>query len=178
MSLRREERKYIDYRVPPELAHLIVRFDGSILVDRTWGEVAGWCAAAAANVLGLNLVHALVTGKASVEEARHLGAEHRGLPPGPRRAVCRAAAVRGSPRAAPKTSLGASAPERCDSSWRADARTRSPAARKRRSSLPGLTHGVQVGVATSPRESDPASVPAVHGPRLVSASFWKGADLE
>jgi hypothetical protein len=40
MSLRREELKYIDYRVPPELAHLILQFDGSILVDRTRGEVA------------------------------------------------------------------------------------------------------------------------------------------
>ena len=95
MSLRREELKYIDYRVPPELAHLILQFDGSILVDRTWGEVAGWCAAEAANVLGLHMVHELVTGKPSVEEARHLRAEHRGLQPGPRRALCRAAAVGG-----------------------------------------------------------------------------------
>ena len=77
MSLRREELKYIDYRVPPELAHLILQFDGSILVDRTWGNVAGWCDAEAANVLGLHMVHALVTGKPSVE-ARPRGAEHRG----------------------------------------------------------------------------------------------------
>jgi hypothetical protein len=27
--------QYIDYRVPPELTHLIAMFDGSILVDRT-----------------------------------------------------------------------------------------------------------------------------------------------
>jgi hypothetical protein len=92
MSLRREELKYIDYRVPPELAHLILQFDGSILVDRTWGDVAGWCDAEAANVLGLHMVHALVTGKPSVE-ARHRGAEHRGYLG--RDAVCRAAAVRG-----------------------------------------------------------------------------------
>ncbi len=32
--------QYIDYRVPPEKAHLIAMFDGSILVDRTRGEVA------------------------------------------------------------------------------------------------------------------------------------------
>jgi hypothetical protein len=89
----KEERKDIDDRVPPELAHLILQFDGSVLVDRTWGEVAGWCAAEAANLLGLKMVHALVTGKPSVE-ARHRGAEHRRLPR-PRRAVCRAAAVRG-----------------------------------------------------------------------------------
>jgi hypothetical protein len=60
---RREELKDIDDRVPPELAQLILQFDGSILVDRTWSEVAGWCAAKAANVLDRNLVHELVTGK-------------------------------------------------------------------------------------------------------------------
>jgi hypothetical protein len=46
-------------------------FDGSILVDRTRGEVAARCDSEAANVLGMNMVHELVTGKRSVEEARH-----------------------------------------------------------------------------------------------------------
>src|SRR5215218_7123660 len=63
--------QYIDYRVPPELTHLITMFDGSILVDRTRGEVAARCDSEAANVLGLNMVHELVTGKRTVEEARH-----------------------------------------------------------------------------------------------------------
>ena len=56
---------------------------------------------------------------------------------------------------------GSKALERCSSRWRAGARTRSSAARKRPIVAPGLTHGVQVGVATSPRDSDPASVAAV-----------------
>jgi hypothetical protein len=64
--------QYIDYRVPPEQAHLIAMFDGSILVDRTRGEVAARCDSEAANVLGLNMVHELVTGKRTVEEARHI----------------------------------------------------------------------------------------------------------
>ena len=64
--------QYLDYRVPPELTHLITMFDGSILVDRTRGEVAARCDSEAANVLGLNMVHELVTGKRTVEEARHL----------------------------------------------------------------------------------------------------------
>jgi hypothetical protein len=58
--------QYIDYRVPPELAHLITMFDGSILVDRTRGEVAARCDSEAANVLGLNMVHELVTGQSTV----------------------------------------------------------------------------------------------------------------
>jgi len=63
--------QYLDYRVPPELTHLITIFDGSIVVDRTRGEVAARCDSEAANVLGLNMVHELVTGKRTVEEARH-----------------------------------------------------------------------------------------------------------
>ena len=63
--------QYLNYRVPPEQAHLITMFDGSILVDRTRGEVAARCDSEAANVLGLNMVHELVTGKRTVEQARH-----------------------------------------------------------------------------------------------------------
>lgn len=40
--------QYIDYRVPPEQAHLVAMFDGSILVDRTRGEVAARCDSEAA----------------------------------------------------------------------------------------------------------------------------------
>jgi hypothetical protein len=65
----------IDYRVPPEIFHLIAMFDGSILVDRTRGEVAARCDSEAANVLGLNMVHEIVTGKRTVEEAREATAQ-------------------------------------------------------------------------------------------------------
>jgi hypothetical protein len=68
--------QYINYRVPPEKAHLVAMFDGSILVDRTRGEVAARCDSEAANVLGLNLVHELVTGKRTVEEARHISEQN------------------------------------------------------------------------------------------------------
>ena len=66
----------IDYRVPPEMTHLITMFDGSIIVDRTRGEVAARCDSEAANVLGLNMVHELVTGKRTVEEARQISTEN------------------------------------------------------------------------------------------------------
>src|SRR5215217_4906119 len=62
--------QYLDYRVPPELTHLITMFDGSIIVDRTRGEVAARCDSEAANVLGFNMVHEIVTGKRTVEDAR------------------------------------------------------------------------------------------------------------
>jgi hypothetical protein len=66
----------IDYRVPPEMVHLIAMFDGSILVDRTRGEVWARCDSEAANVLGLNMVHEIVTGKRTVQEARETSSQH------------------------------------------------------------------------------------------------------
>jgi hypothetical protein len=52
------------------MVHMIAQFDGSILVDRTRGEVSARCDSEAANVLGLNMVHELVTGKRDVAGAR------------------------------------------------------------------------------------------------------------
>ena len=66
----------IDYRVPPEKIADIVRFDGSIYIDRTKGEVAARCDAEAANILGMNMVHEIVTGKRTVEEAREITAQN------------------------------------------------------------------------------------------------------
>ncbi len=66
----------IDYRVPPEMFHLIAMFDGSIVADRTRGEVAARCDSEAANVLGLNMVHELVAGKRTVEEARQISTQN------------------------------------------------------------------------------------------------------
>jgi hypothetical protein len=66
----------IDYKVPPELFNAIAQFDGSILMDRTRGEVAARCDSEAANVLGLNLVHEIVTGKRTVKEAREISTQN------------------------------------------------------------------------------------------------------
>jgi hypothetical protein len=65
----------IDYRVPPDMFHLVARFDGSILLDRTKGEAAARCDTESANVLGLNMVHEIVTGKRTVEDARNTAVE-------------------------------------------------------------------------------------------------------
>ena len=65
----------IDYRVPPEMFHMIALFDGSIICDRTRGEVSARCDSESANVLGMNMVHELVTGKRTVEEARKIATE-------------------------------------------------------------------------------------------------------
>jgi hypothetical protein len=48
----------------------IAEWDGSVVVDRTRGEVAARCDSEAANILAMNMVHEIVTGKRTVEEAR------------------------------------------------------------------------------------------------------------
>ncbi len=68
--------QYIDYQVPIDKFDEIGRFDGSCLVDRTAGEAAARCDSEAANILTLNLMHDIVTGKTSVEEARKTYAEN------------------------------------------------------------------------------------------------------
>jgi hypothetical protein len=67
--------QYVDYRVPAELFDKIGYFDGSCLVDRTSGEVAARCDTEAANFITINLMHEIVTGKRSVDQARHFYAE-------------------------------------------------------------------------------------------------------
>ncbi len=68
--------QYIDYRVPVELFDVIGAFDGSCLIDRTAGEAGARCDSEAANVLTLNLMHDLVTGTTTLEEARKTYAEN------------------------------------------------------------------------------------------------------
>lgn len=60
----------IDYRVPPGKFSAIAAFDGSVVVERTAGEVSARCHDEEANNLALNLMHDIVTDTKSVEEAR------------------------------------------------------------------------------------------------------------
>ena len=65
----------INYRVPPEKFDLIAEFDGSIICDRTRGEISARCDSESANVLGMNMVHEIVSGKRTVKEARRISCE-------------------------------------------------------------------------------------------------------
>jgi hypothetical protein len=61
---------YINYTVPTEMFSELAKFDGSVIVERTRGEVSSRCDMEVANILALNLMNDIVTGKLSVEEAR------------------------------------------------------------------------------------------------------------
>jgi len=60
----------VSYRVPVDKFDDLARFDGSVTVDRTRGEMAARCDLEANNLLALNLAHDIVTGKRTVAGAR------------------------------------------------------------------------------------------------------------
>jgi hypothetical protein len=66
---------WIDYHVPIERFADLARYDGSCLLDRTAGEAGARCDTEAANTITLNLMHEIVIGKRSVDEAREKYAE-------------------------------------------------------------------------------------------------------
>jgi hypothetical protein len=63
---------FIDYQVPPQMFSELARFDGSVIVERTKGEVSARCDMEAANILALNMMNEIVTGKLSAEKAREV----------------------------------------------------------------------------------------------------------
>lgn len=68
----------IDYQVPPERFSELAKFDGSVIVERTKGEVSARCDMEPANILALNLMHDIVTGVCDAETARNIYAETTG----------------------------------------------------------------------------------------------------
>lgn len=61
---------FIDYHVPVEKFSELAAFDGSVVAERTAGEVSARCHDEQANFLALNLMHDIVRGAKSVQEAR------------------------------------------------------------------------------------------------------------
>ena len=60
----------IDYEVPPDYFDDLAHYDGSVIVERTKGEISARCDKEGANFLALNLANDIVKGNKSVEEAR------------------------------------------------------------------------------------------------------------
>jgi hypothetical protein len=60
----------IDFRVPTEYFTPLARFDGSVIVERTAGEVSARCHDEEANTLALNLMYDIVSGEKDVDGAR------------------------------------------------------------------------------------------------------------
>jgi hypothetical protein len=59
----------VNYRVPLDKIADLVRYDGSLVVDRTRGELTVHCNNEAANILTLNIANDIVKGDRTVEQA-------------------------------------------------------------------------------------------------------------
>lgn len=60
----------IDLDVPADKFDELAEFDGSVIVDRTKGEISARCDREAANFLAINLAHDIINDRASVGDAR------------------------------------------------------------------------------------------------------------
>lgn len=60
----------IDYRVPVDKFSALAAFDGSVVVERTKGELSARCGGTAMNFAAINLAHDIVTDRRTVAEAR------------------------------------------------------------------------------------------------------------
>ncbi len=67
--------QFIDYKMPLGKFDEVAAFDGSVVPERTKGEVSARCDMEEMNFLALNLAHDIVTGARTVEDARREYAE-------------------------------------------------------------------------------------------------------
>lgn len=65
----------INYRIDPAKADELLQYDGSLLLERTKGEIGARCDKEDANFLAINLAHDIATGKRSVDDARKFYAD-------------------------------------------------------------------------------------------------------
>lgn len=67
--------QYVDYPVPSAKASELIEFDGSVILDRTAGQIGARCDHEAYNTLTLNLAVEIIQGRRSVEDARRFYGE-------------------------------------------------------------------------------------------------------
>jgi hypothetical protein len=65
----------IDYKVPAEKFSALAGYDGSVVCNRTNGEISARCDKEGANFLALNLANDIINGKMNVTEARDFYAQ-------------------------------------------------------------------------------------------------------
>ncbi len=68
-------KQTVSMMVPPDKYDELGQYDGSVIVERTKGELSARCDKEENNILALNLAHEVAMGKKSAEEARMFFAE-------------------------------------------------------------------------------------------------------
>lgn len=67
--------QFIDYRAPLDRYDDLAMYDGSVIVERTKGEMSARCDKEGANFLALNLANEIATGQRTVDDARRMYGE-------------------------------------------------------------------------------------------------------
>jgi hypothetical protein len=62
--------QFIDYKVPVDRVSDLAAYDGSVVVERTRGEMSARCGGTSMNFVAINLAHEIISGARSVDEAR------------------------------------------------------------------------------------------------------------
>lgn len=62
--------QFIDYNVPAEKFEDLAQYDGSVIAERTKGEISARCDKEGMNFLALNLAHDIATGRKTTEQGR------------------------------------------------------------------------------------------------------------
>ncbi|MEO6528352.1 MAG: hypothetical protein ABIP93_17155 [Gemmatimonadaceae bacterium] len=65
-------QQWVDYKAPAEMYDELAMYDGSVVLERTSGEMSARCDKEGANFLALNLADEIVHGKRSVADARKM----------------------------------------------------------------------------------------------------------
>lgn len=67
--------QFIHLDVPPDYFDDLAHYDGSVIVERTKGEISARCDKEGANFLAINLAHDIINGERTVGEAREFYAQ-------------------------------------------------------------------------------------------------------
>ena len=62
--------QFIDYKVPVDMFSKLAEYDGSVIAERTKGELSARCGGTSMNFVAINLAHEIITGRRTVAEAR------------------------------------------------------------------------------------------------------------
>ncbi len=68
-------QQFVDYRAPLDRYDELAMYDGSVVVERTNGEMSARCDKEGANFLAINLAHEIATGRRTPEDARRMYGE-------------------------------------------------------------------------------------------------------
>lgn len=67
--------QFVDYRVPVDRFDELAAYDGSVIVERTKGEISARCDKEGANFLALNLANEIAMGSRTPQDARRMYGE-------------------------------------------------------------------------------------------------------